>query len=111
MRTNTTAAIVSRYRGFLNDKIATAVALAVEGCPVASSFLTDYDCPKGNLFAISTKRIFMNTEVGWEWIDEDGSKWKWVQKRDKFVAYMRNFSQLSTDRRNGLGRIMGIAES
>lgn len=75
------------------------------------SFLTDYDCPAGNLFGISSKRIFMNTEVGWEWIDEDGSKWKWVSKRDKFVAYMRNFSQLSTDRRNGLGRIKGIAES
>lgn len=75
--------------------------------PIA--FLTDYDCPEGNIFAINTKRIQMHTATGWEWIDEDGSKWKWVQRRDKFVAYLRNFSELATDRRNGQGRITGIA--
>lgn len=73
-------------------------------------FLTDYDCPKGQLFAVNTSKINLNTNTGWEWIDEDGSKWKWVQRRDKFVAYLRNFSELTTYRRNGHGRITGIAE-
>src|SRR5690606_14239377 len=36
--------------------------------PIA--FLTDYDCPKGQLFAINTGKINMNTNTGWEWIDE-----------------------------------------
>lgn len=76
--------------------------------PIA--FLTDYDCPKGQLFAINPSKINLNTNTGWEWIDEDGSKWKWVQRRDKFVAYLRNFSELTTYRRNGHGRITVIAE-
>lgn len=76
----------------------------------AVPFLTDYDAPKGEIQLINTSRIQIHTATGWEWIDEDGSKWKWVSKRDKFVAYLRNFSDLATNRRNGLGRIKGIAE-
>lgn len=116
----TTPRVMKTYWGDLEGKRTYVNKTKLEGgmeVPVfqapsgAIPFLTDYDCQKGNLFAINTSAINLNTNTGWEWIDEDGSKWKWVSKRDKFVAYLRNFSELTTYRRNGHGRITGIAES
>jgi len=74
------------------------------------SFMSDYDCPKGTLFALARKTININTNTGWEWIDEDGAMWKQVPRRDKFVAYLRNFSELTTYRRNANAKVINIAE-
>lgn len=115
----TTPRVMKTYWGDLEGKRSYVNKQKLEGgmeVPVFTApsgpipFLTDYDCPKGELFAVNTSKINMNTNTGWEWIDEDGSKWKWVQRRDKFVAYMRNFSEITTYRRNGHGRIKNIAE-
>lgn len=73
-------------------------------------FKSDYDAPAGKIWFVSESKINMNTLVGWEWIDEDGSMWKQVPKRDAFVAYLRNMSELSTYRRNVHGVLKGIAE-
>lgn len=74
-------------------------------------FRADFDAPAGTLFAVNEKAINMNSAVGWEFIDEDGSMWKMVPRRDKFIAYLRNYSELSTYRRNTHGKITGVDES
>jgi hypothetical protein len=72
-------------------------------------FKADFDAPKGKMWFVNSKKINLNTNRGWEWIDEDGSKWKQVPRRDAFIAYLRNYSELSTYRRNTHGCISGIA--
>lgn len=115
----TTPRVVKTYWGDLEGKRTYVNKTKLEGgmeVPVFQSpdgpiaFVQDYDAPKGTITAVNTKTININTNTGWEWIDEDGSKWKQVPRRDKFVAYLRNFSELTTYRRNGNGRITGIAE-
>lgn len=76
----------------------------------AIPFKADYDAPKGQVFFLNQGKINLNTNKGWEWIDEDGSKWKQVPRRDAFVAYLRSYSELSTYRRNTHGLLKGIAE-
>jgi len=68
----------------------------------------DFDAPANKMFFVNSKKINLNTSRGWEWIDEDGSKWKQVPNKDAFVAYLRNYSELSTYRRNSHGLLKGI---
>jgi len=68
----------------------------------------DFDAPSNKMFFVNSKKINLNTSRGWEWIDEDGSKWKQVPYKDAFVAYLRNYSELSTYRRNTHGLLKGI---
>jgi hypothetical protein len=72
-------------------------------------FKADFDAPVGKMWFVNQKKMNLNTSRGWEWIDEDGSKWKQVPRRDAFIAYLRNYSELSTYRRNTHGVISGIA--
>jgi hypothetical protein len=72
-------------------------------------FKADFDAPKGKMWFVNSKKINLNTNRGWEWIDEDGSKWKQVPRRDAFIAYLRSYSEISTYRRNTHGVISGIA--
>jgi hypothetical protein len=72
-------------------------------------FKADFDAPDGKMWFVNQKKINLNTNRGWEWIDEDGSKWKQVPRRDAFIAYLRSYSELSTYRRNTHGVISGIA--
>ena len=72
-------------------------------------FRADFDAPQGKMWFVNSKKVNMNTNRGWEWIDEDGSKWKQVPRRDAFIAYLRNYSEISTYRRNTHGVISGIA--
>lgn len=68
----------------------------------------DFDAPANKMFFVNTNKINLNTSRGWEWIDEDGSKWKQVPFKDAFVAYLRNYSEISTYRRNTHGLLKGI---
>jgi hypothetical protein len=72
-------------------------------------FRADFDAPEGKMWFVNSKKVNLNTNRGWEWIDEDGSKWKQVPRRDAFIAYLRNYSEVSTYRRNTHGVISGIA--
>ena len=72
-------------------------------------FKADFDAPEGKMWFVNSKKVNLNTNRGWEWIDEDGSKWKQVPRRDAFIAYLRNYSEISTYRRNTHGVISGIA--
>lgn len=72
--------------------------------------LTDFDAPTGTAWFPNENEIQINTNVGWEWIDEQGSMWQKVPGYDRFVAEMRNYSELTTKRRNAHGKLSGITE-
>ena len=72
--------------------------------------LTDFDCPAGTAFFPNEKELVMNTNVGWEWIDEQGAIWQKMSGYDGFVAEKRNYSELTTYRRNAHGKLTGITE-
>lgn len=72
--------------------------------------MTDFDCPAGYAFFPNESEIQINTNVGWEWIDEQGSMWQKIPNYDGFVAEMRNYSELTTKRRNAHGKMSGITE-
>ena len=46
----------------------------------------------------------------WHWANEDGNIWKWVTDYDAFTAYMRQFSEWGTDRRNAHGVLQDLIE-
>lgn len=72
--------------------------------------MTDFDCPAGVAFFPNDKELALNTNVGWEFIDEQGAIWQKLSGYDAFVAEMRNYSELTTYRRNAHGKLTGIAE-
>lgn len=72
--------------------------------------LTDFDCPAGTMWFVNEKEIHINTNVGWEWIDEQGGMWQKVAGYDLFVAEMRNYSEITTTRRNAHGVLKGVTE-
>lgn len=72
--------------------------------------MTDFDAPKGVAWFPNDSEIALNTNVGWEWIDEQGATWQKIPGYDGFIAEMRNYSELTTYRRNAHGKLEGIAE-
>lgn len=72
--------------------------------------MTDFDCPSGVAWFPNDKELALNTNVGWEWIDEQGATWQKIPGIDGFIAEMRNYSELTTYRRNAHGKLEGIAE-
>lgn len=72
--------------------------------------LTDFDAPAGTIYFPNESEIEINTNVGWEWIDEQGSMWQKIPGYDGFVAEMRNYSELTTKRRNAHGKMTGVTE-
>ena len=72
--------------------------------------LTDFDAPARTAFFPNEKEIALNTNVGWEWIDEQGAIWQKIPGYDGFIAEMRNYSEITTYRRNAHGRLNGIKE-
>lgn len=72
--------------------------------------VTDFDAPKGTAWFPNEKELALNTNVGWEWIDEQGATWQKIPGYDGFIAEMRNYSELTTYRRNAHGKLHGIKE-
>ena len=72
--------------------------------------MTDFDAPKGVAWFPNDKELALNTNVGWEWIDEQGATWQKIPGYDGFIAEMRNYSELTTYRRNAHGKLSGIKE-
>ena len=72
--------------------------------------VTDFDAPKGVAWFPNDKELALNTNVGWEWIDEQGATWQKIPGYDGFIAEMRNYSEMTTYRRNAHGKLSEITE-
>jgi hypothetical protein len=72
--------------------------------------LTDFQAPARTAWFVDEKEIILNTNVGWEYIDEQGGIWQKIPGYDAFIAELRNYSELTTYKRNAHGRLNGIKE-
>lgn len=68
----------------------------------------DRDCPTGNVFLVKTKNLAMHVAGDWEWMDLDGAIWSRQANKARYEATLFRFHELSTDRRNCLGRLSNV---
>ena len=105
--------LVSQQRQFTNTNTFT-------GGFGALKFVTDYgeipmftdaDAPKNKMFFVNEKAVTVYREADWSWLDRDGNMWKQVAGYDAYEAYLHQYSELGTDRRNTHGVIEDITEA
>lgn len=70
----------------------------------------DRDCPSGTLFALNSKHLMMHVAGDWEWMDLDGAIWSRQANKPSYEATLFRFHELTTDRRNSLGKLTGITD-
>lgn len=70
----------------------------------------DVDCQPNRMYFITEKELKIYREEAWHWADEDGNVLKWVTGYDAFTAYMRQYWEIGTSKRNAHGVIKDITE-
>jgi hypothetical protein len=70
----------------------------------------DVDCPPNTQFYVTEGDIRIYRDKAWHWADDDGDVMKWVSGYDVYTAYMRQYSEMGTSKRNAHGRIKDITE-
>ena len=70
----------------------------------------DRDCPAGTLFALNSKHLMQHVAGDWEWMDLDGAIWSRQANLPSYEASLFRFHELTTDRRNSLGKLTGITD-
>ena len=70
----------------------------------------DKDCPSGTLFALNAKHLMMHVAGDWEWMDLDGAIWSRQVNKPSYEATLFRFHELTTDRRNALGKLTGVTD-
>ncbi len=70
----------------------------------------DKDCPSGMLFAVNSKHLLMHVAGDWEWMDLDGAIWSRQANKPSYEASLFRFHELTTDRRNSLGKLTGVTD-
>lgn len=74
-------------------------------------FTADWACPRGTIYGIDKKSMFIHQQGDWSWIDETGSMWQQVPNKHAFSATLWKFSNIGVYRRNAFGKLTGITES
>jgi hypothetical protein len=75
-----------------------------------SPWFVDDHSPIGQVTGLSLKDLFWAQLSDWEWIEEDGKVLKWENRKDRFTAVLRKYSQLGTTRRNTHGKLTGVTD-
>lgn len=70
----------------------------------------DVDAPPNKMWGLQENALKIYRNKGWHWADEDGDILKWVQNRDAFQAFLREYSEMGTSRRNAHVVIEDITE-
>lgn len=71
----------------------------------------DHSCPEGTMYAINKEELYLHQLGDWAWMDKDGSMWKQVPNKDAYRAYIFQYSNIGTFRRNTHGKLTGITEA
>lgn len=76
---------------------------------------TDIDCPANTIYLINEKEIKLYREHDWEWMAEDGSRWKQVHDGqnyyDAWTAMLSSYLAMGTRQRNAHSKIEDVAEA
>ena len=70
----------------------------------------DHSAPSGTLYAVNKEELYLHQLGDWAWMDKDGSMWKQVPNKDAYRAYIFQYSNIGTFRRNSHGKLTGITE-
>ena len=70
----------------------------------------DDQCPVGNIWGLSLKKLFWASASDWDWLDEDGKVLKWESRRDRYIAVLYAYKQLGTWQRSAHGRISSVTD-
>ncbi len=86
-------------------------AVTVAAGNVEVPLVVDNDHPNNTAYALTTSRIAQH-QMGnpWSFMDRDGSTLHLVSGFDKYEAYIYNYHQLTTDRRNAHGILKDLTE-
>jgi hypothetical protein len=71
----------------------------------------DWACPKGTIYGINKKEMFLHQMTPWEWLDKTGSMWQQVPNKDAWSATIAQYSNIGIFRRNAFGKLTGITEA
>lgn len=70
----------------------------------------DTDHRPNSMHMIDETKIKIYRNKPWHWAQNDGRIWKWVSGYDVYTAYMRQYSEMGTSRRNAHGVLEDIIE-
>lgn len=72
--------------------------------------VADPDCPRGDMYFLNTKRLFMASagKIEWQNVNTGGDILAWVQSEDAFVARLAYYGNLGTERRRSHARIQEL---
>lgn len=73
--------------------------------------IEDVDAPPNKLWFLDEDTFKVYRDKDWHWINNDGNIWKWVTNTDAFEAVLRQYWELSCDRRNANGVLADITEA
>lgn len=87
-------------------------AVTVAAGNVEVPLVIDNDAPNGMAFLLNTKHL-IHFQMGpqWGFLDRDGSMLHLNVGFDEYVAYIGNYHELATDRRNAHGLLSDLAEA
>ncbi len=71
----------------------------------------DPDAPSNNMVMLTEKEIKIFRDKDWSWQDKAGSIFNWVQGYDTWEAWMKQYWQIGTHKRNCHGRFTNLTES
>jgi len=81
------------------------LAFAYEGeVPV----ITDVDAPAGKMWFLKEDSFKIYRRRAWDWETRDGNMWKWVVGYDAMEAFMKQYWEFATERRNVNGVMTAI---
>lgn len=87
-------------------------AVTVAAGNVEVPLVVDNDAPTQTAFLVNTNHLTQH-QMGnpWSFMDRDGSVLHLVSGYDKYEAYIYNYHELTTDRRNAHGRLDDLTEA
>lgn len=68
----------------------------------------DVDAPAGKMWFIREDDFTIYRRSPWKWEDKDGGIWKWVNNKDAFEAFMKQYWEFAIERRNTQAVMTGI---
>lgn len=106
-------ALISQQRQYMNTTTFTGGFGALKFVTDSGELpiFTDVDAPKNKMFFVNEKAITVYRESDWSWLDRDGNMWKQVAGYDQYEAFLHQYSELGTDRRNTHGVIEDLTEA
>lgn len=73
-------------------------------------FVDDPDAPDNTIYGLDESSLKIYRESPWEWMDRDGSIWKWVDNFDAYEAILHQYWELGLNKRNANFVIRDITE-